>query len=241
MPLAFNPLQHGTAFATPEHEANLATEPGHHHGRDLLRIALRTSAVLRALLAAAGIAGASHALADNASGFYGLVAGGIGYWEDGEDSRMVAMRNTGATAGSTDSTSAAYKIGAGYQFNTYNGLELAYHNGAKYAHHLSDGVDTLDIDIKVRRVSLVYVLSIPATTNLSFNLRAGVHRWEEKASVDGEDAGKRKGTSGTWGVGTKYRLGERTALTLDYHTFHQQEDSLYLDFGELMAGVQVRF
>jgi outer membrane protein with beta-barrel domain len=151
------------------------------------------------------------------------------------------MANLGATDGSTDSTSAAFKVGAGYQFNTYNGLELAYHHGGTYTHHLTDGVDSLDIDVKLRRVSLVYVLSIPATSNLSFNLRAGVQRWEEKVFVDGEDAGKRNDTDATWGVGAKYRLGERTALTLDYHTFHQQEDQLYLDFGELMAGVQIRF
>lgn len=203
-----------------------------------LRI-LKRNSILGALLA--GIIGAPQAFAGNDQGFYGLVGGGVGYWENGEDSRMIAIENFGATGGSTDSTAPAFKIGAGYQFDTYNGLELAYHRSGTYSHHLTDGTSTLDIDIKMRRVSLVYVLSLPATSKLSFNLRAGVQRWEEKFTVGGSDGGKRNDTDATWGLGAKYRLGERTALTLDYHTFHHQEDNLFLDFGELLAGVQVRF
>lgn len=202
---------------------------------------LKRNSILGALLAAAGIIGAPQAFAGNDRGFYGLVGGGVGYWENGEDSRMIAIQNLGATGGSTDSTAPAFKIGAGYQFDTYNGLELAYHRSGTFSHHLTDGTNTLDIDIKLRRVSLVYVLSIPATNNLSFNLRAGVQRWEEKATVGGSDGGTRNDTDATWGLGAKYRLSERTALTVDYHTFHHQEDQLFLDFGEFIAGVQVRF
>ena len=206
-----------------------------------MRIAPRPRAVLRALLAATGIAGASCAFAGSDHGFYGLVGAGLGYWEDGDDSLNIGIQNSGADSGTVDKTATAYKLGVGYQFKTYNGLELSYHNTGKFKQQLNFGTDTAEVQVKVRRTSLVYVLSMPATANLSFNLRAGVQRWQETWTLDGQFPEKFRGTSATWGVGTKYRIGERTALTLDYQTFHQQDDGLYLDFGEFLAGVQVRF
>jgi len=202
---------------------------------------LKRNSILGALLAAAGIIGASQAFAGNDSGVYGLVGGGVGYWNSGEDSRMVALENRGGGTGTTDTRSAAFKVGIGYQFDVYNGIDLSYHNNGKFQHRLQStffGDET--IDVKVRRVVLGYVLTIPATQNFSVMGRVGVHRWEEKWS-NGQESVKDNDTDATFGVGAKYRLGSNAALTLEYEYFHQQENNLYLDYSETLLGLQYRF
>lgn len=194
-----------------------------------------------ALIATVGILGTSAAFADSSSGLYGVVGGGLGYWNMGEDSRTVALENAGGGSGTTDTTSAAFKVGLGYQFNVYNGIDLTYHNNGKFQHRLqTNAFGDVTLDVKVRRVVLGYVLTIPATQNFSVMGRVGVHRWEEKWS-DGFNTVKDNDTDATFGVGAKYRLSNNASLTLEYEHFHQQENNLYLDFSETLLGLQYRF
>lgn len=197
-----------------------------------------------ALIVAAGAVGGQAAAAGN-EGFYGLAAGGVGYWENGDASRDVLLSNLGGGSGTTDKTSGAYKLGVGYQFNEYNGVDLAYHYNGKFAHKIdSSPFGPLTRERKVRRIGLSYVLSIPATQNLSVMGRLGVQRWEEKATTNslfGTETSKRNDTDAMYGIGAKYRLGERASMTLEYEYFHHQEDALYLDFSEVTAGLQIRF
>ena len=185
------------------------------------------------------------ASAGDNSGFYGLVGGGIGYWSNGDASRDVLIGNLGGGTGSTDKSSGAYKIGVGYQINTYNGFDFAYHYTGKFAHNIdSSPVGPVRTEVKVSRLALAYVLSIPATERLSILGRIGVHRWEEKITsrtVVGDFESKRNDTDTTFGIGSRYALGSNMALTLEYEYFHQQEENRYLDFSETTVGLQYRF
>lgn len=201
--------------------------------------------ISRHLLGAAATLGALTATlpasADASSGLYGLVAGGTGYWETYDASRTATLVNVGGGTATVDKFSAAYKLGVGYQFNTYSGVEVAYHHGGKYDVSLRNtGAGDADITLKVRRVAFTYVLTIPAGKDFSFLGRLGAHRWQEDITSANASA-KRNGTNMTFGLGGKYRLRESTDLTLEYENFQNEDSEGYQTFGALTAGLWVRF
>lgn len=204
-------------------------------GRNVLIRALAVGACL-------GATPAAHAFDQ---GLYGIVGAGLGYWSNGDASRGVLLDNLGGGSGSTDKESAAYKIGLGYQINTYNGFDLAFHDTGTFTHNIdSSPFGPVKRQRDVRRIGLSYILSIPATQRLTVMGRVGVHRWEEKTTttVAGETfKEKRNDTDAILGLGLGYKFGDRVKLTLEYEFFHQQEDQLYQDFSELTAGLQFRF
>lgn len=188
-----------------------------------------------------GLTATTPVLADANSGFYGLAAGGVGYWETYDPSRSDTLLSAGGGTATTDKFATAFKLGVGYQFDTYNGVDVAYHHGGKYDLQLRNTPSgDNDITLKVRRVALAYVLTIPVGADFSFLGRLGVHRWQEDVTSR-NGSGKRSSTSMTFGVGSKYRLGERTDLTLEYENFQDQEGDGYQTFGALTMGVRARF
>ena len=201
---------------------------------------------VHALLLATGLAAALPASAAD-QGPYAFIGGGVGYWDTGDDSRDIALDNLGGGTGSSDRTSGALKAGIGYQFNTYHGVDLAYHNTGRFGLKLqTDFFGRVNYDIKARRIAASYILNIPATTNLSFTGRVGINRWEEKVTENAVDLGqrnefKRNDTDAVWGLGMRYRLNPTTSLAVEYESFHQQEDDLYWDFGEGTIALLVKF
>lgn len=201
---------------------------------------------VHALLLAAGIAAGLPAHADD-QGVYGFLGAGLGYWDTGKSSLQGTLNNLGGGAGTAERMGKSVKLGVGYQFNTYNGVDIAYHDNGSYHLQLQTPLfGRVNYDIKVRRIAVSYILNIPASENLSFTGRAGVSRWSEKVEGEFADLGvsvsdDRRDTDVLWGLGMRYRMSPNVSLAIEYETFHQQQDNLYWDFGALTSAVIVKF
>lgn len=196
---------------------------------------MKTSKVLALGFAVAtAFAGAAFAQRAPDTGFY--VGGSFGQATADE-----WCSTSGAPAGfaltSCDDEDTAWKLFAGYQFNSWLGAEATYMNLGDYTASVALGGATANVSADASSWNIAAVASVPVGPVSLFG-KIGYARTDSEANVNVGGTSVRVGEDGSeaiYGLGVKWNMTRNWALRAEW----ERLDDSKVDF--LSVGVQFKF
>jgi len=117
------------------------------------------------------------------------------------------------SATSSNTTTTAYSVFAGYSFNEYIGAELAYANFGSL--EVITGTDTL----KGSAGSLSFVASLPLGKAASLFVKGGYASTSTELTSSGVAAPSDSTTGGAYGAGIQFNAGRRMGVRIGYDSY----------------------
>lgn len=140
------------------------------------------------------------------------------------------------SATSSNTTTTAYSVFAGYSFNEYIAAELAYANFGSLE------VDTVnDIKLKSNAGSLSLVASLPLGKAVSLFVKGGAASTTTTVAVLGVDAPSDSTTGGTYGAGIQFNAGNRVGIRIGYDTYKMLVGTTNHNANVASLGVMFKF
>lgn len=136
-----------------------------------------------------------------------------------------------------DSSSTAFRVVAGWQFNDYFSLEGGYHNFGEFEQRLDVGGEAADVSLKADGFLLGGTGSIPLGEKFALYARAGAFFWDGDADINNVTEARPENTNLYIGAGARFAFSDRFALVGDWVSYSLED----VQSGVTSVGVVISF
>tara|TARA_R110002096_G_scaffold20690_1_gene67902 strand:- start:3139 stop:3690 length:552 start_codon:yes stop_codon:yes gene_type:complete len=122
-----------------------------------------------------------------------------------------------------DSSSTAFRLVAGWQFNDYFSLEGGYHNFGSFEQQFDIGGQPVDISLKADGFLLGGTGTLPLTEKFALFGRAGSFFWDGDADINNATEATPGDTNLYIGAGARFTISDRVAIAGDWVSYNLED------------------